>query len=61
MRAPRPAVSQSVARKDGPVSEPELVPLQAHQEQQAQQEAQPVAVAVPGQGARAEAFQIPGK
>lgn len=34
VRGSRPAVSHSVARKDGPVSEPELVPLQTHQEQQ---------------------------
>lgn len=61
LRGPRPAVSHSVSRKDGPVSEPELVPLQTHQEQQTQQEAEPVPVAVPGQGARAEALQIPGK
>lgn len=61
VRGPRPAVSHSVARKDGPVSEPELVPLQAHQEQQTQQEAEPVPVAVPGQGACAQALQIPGK
>lgn len=61
VRGPRPAVSHSVPRKDGPVSEPELVPLQTHQEQQTQQEAEPVPVAVPGQGARAEALQIPGK
>lgn len=61
VRGRRPAVSHSVARKDGPVSEPELVPLQTHQEQQTQQEAEPVPVAVPGQGARAEALQIPGK
>lgn len=61
MRGPRPAVSHSVARKDGPVSEPELVPLQTHQEQQTQQEAEPLAVAVPGQGARAEALQVPGE
>lgn len=47
---------------DGPVPVAELVPLQAGEELQAQQEEpEPVSVAVPGEGAGEEAVQVPGE
>lgn len=48
--------------RDGPVPQPQLVPLQAHQELQAQQEEpEPLAVPLAGEGAGAEALQVPGE